>query len=134
MICGDTSEESMKQIPPAFEDMVVIYSSEEDGGWVAHSLRTDQIGIGGGIADALAEVMRAVTSVCILAAKDRTIQYLREAPENIQQLADASDALPREIYEVAYRKVTGTWPKGWDVTQPTGGTRAFNAKILEPVC
>jgi hypothetical protein len=68
-------------------DTVVIYHSPEDGCWIAHSLRSDQIGTGRHPIEALADLIKAIKQVFDLAKRDKTIAYLREAPAEIQALA-----------------------------------------------
>ncbi len=120
----------MKKIE--LDDEVVIYPNHEDGGWIAHSLRTDQIGIGDSIVESLADVMRAVDQVCRAAEKDETLAYLREAPGDIKEILARAKPLPKEIFEVAHWKVHGRWPRGWSDPQPEDGGDAFKAEIREP--
>lgn len=91
-------------------DSVVIYWSAEDKCYTAHSLRTDQIGLGPRIVDALAEVMRAVAYAKEVADGDSRVSLLHEAPKDIQQLAKKAKPLPLEIYDIAHKMVTGEWP------------------------
>jgi hypothetical protein len=116
-----------------FDDDVVIYRSAEDGGWVAHSLRTDQIGAGDRIVDALAELIRAVHGLLHLAEEDETIAYLREAPAEVQDLAADANVLPLEIFEVAHKMATGTWPSYLKVDVTPEGTdqRPFKTRVPE---
>ncbi len=107
----------MLKIPP-FEDHVVIYHSAEDGCWIAHSLKMDQIGTGERIVDALADFIRCANALLKLADSDESIAYLREAPDAIKELARNSKVLPREIYEVAHKHATGEWPKDWSLPEP----------------
>ena len=86
-----------------FDDHLVAHWSDEDGCWTAHSLRTDQIGTGPTRLDALADLMLAVYQVCELAAEDDSIQYLREAPPEVQRLASVVDAIPPDEVEAAHR-------------------------------
>ena len=90
-----------------FEDRLVVYRSDEDGCWVAHSLRTDQVGTGDSIVSALADVIRAVYQVCATAEADDTIAYLREAPPEVQRLADRVEQLPEELVDEAARLAGG---------------------------
>ena len=71
-------KEKQRKIPIA--DEAVIYHSKEDDCWIAHSIKTDQVGTGDQVVEALADLIRGVRAVLSLAAKDRTIAYLREAP------------------------------------------------------
>lgn len=118
-----------------FEDEVVIYHSEEDGCWVAHSLRTDQVGAGDRIVDALATLIRGIHGLCRLAAQDRTVGYLREAPAEIQNLARKAKVLPLEVYEVAHKMATGQWPEDLkvDVT-PARPDQPLKTMMTEGAC
>ena len=112
------------------KDTLVIYQSEEDQCWVAHSLRTDQIGTGDRIVDAIADVLQAIDQLCKLVRDDSSIQLYREAPANILKIAEQAKTLPAEIYEIAHRKVHGTWP---DYVKPdfTVEGEAFTSEVTE---
>ena len=116
-----------------FEDQCVIYFSKEDDNWIAHSLRTDQVGIGDCIIDALADLIKAVNSIIKEAAKDQTITVMREAPANIQKLLGKADELPREMVEIAYKKVHGQWPKTIKLEFETGKKNRFALSMTEPL-
>ena len=77
-----------------FDDSAAIFFSQEDNCWIAHSLRTDQIGTGKNAVDALADVIRAVNQVCCQAQCDKSLAYLREAPPKIQKIAKSTCKLP----------------------------------------
>lgn len=115
------------------DDSVVIYWSEDDGRWIAHSLKTDQVGTGDRIVDALADVLNAVKSVCEEAEKDPTLAVLRDAPHDIRERAARAKKLPREIYEVAHKMVHGTWPEDWNPPEPVK-PETFTAQIEELAC
>jgi hypothetical protein len=83
-----------------FKDEIVVYHSEEDGCWFAHSLRADQIGAGDRIVDALADLIRGIVSLLDMAREDATIGLKREAPPEVKAIAAKSTALPLEILEV----------------------------------
>lgn len=110
-------------------DMCVIYESREDGCWIAHGLRTDQIGTGGSVVEALADLIRAIDQIRELAQHDASVAVLRPAPADIQKMAHDARDLPHEIYEIAYRMVTGKWPADWKLQPPKGET--FKAEIPE---
>lgn len=94
-----------------FRDTFVIFHSTEDQCWIAHSLRTDQFGTGECVVDALVDGMKAVDQVVALAKKKPDIQVLSDAPEQIQQIAKKAQPLPKEIYEIAHKKLYGDWPE-----------------------
>jgi hypothetical protein len=91
-------------------DACVIYYSREDRCWIAHGLRTDQIGTGDCVVHALADLMIALQELADLAAEDPSIAMLREAPPAVQKKARSAQPLPRELYEIAHKIVHGEWP------------------------
>ena len=103
---------SHKRRPGNFRDPCVIYESTADKCWIAHSLRTDQIGTGDCVLDALVDLMRAIHALLEIATKEDDIEILREAPAEIQRKAQDAQPLPEEIYEIAHKMVTGAWPSG----------------------
>lgn len=118
-----------------FEESVVLYYSDEDRAWIAHGLRTDQIGVGDRIVDALADFLKAIDQVLQNAREDRTLAYLREAPEDIQRMHDEARRLPNEIYEVAHKMAHGDWPE--DIDPGFNANRkdvTFTAKIPAEPC
>ncbi|MGA2501239.1 MAG: hypothetical protein ABSH20_26165 [Tepidisphaeraceae bacterium] len=94
----------------ALIDRLIVYHSAEDDCWIAHSLRTDQLGTGDCIVDAMADALKAIRQVAALAARDKTVALFREAPRDIQQLAAHARSLPAELFEIAHKMVTGAWP------------------------
>ncbi len=106
---------------PQFTDKAVIYASKEDGCWIAHTLRTDQIGTGDCVVEALADVIKAVDEVVALADQDASVAVFRRASPRVCRMAQAAAKLPKEIYEIAHRRARGTWPK--EIIEP-----AFKAK------
>ena len=113
-----------------FADVAVLYHSPADGGWVAHSLRTDQVGTGDDMVRALADLIRGVNGLLAEAAADPTVAYLREAPADIPALAAGSVRLPAEVGQVA-RKIAGdTWPESIDPRfVPVAAAAAFTADL-----
>lgn len=114
-----------------FSDTAVIYHSRQDGCWIAHSLKTDQIGTGEQVVEALADLIRAVRSVLALARADQSIAYLRDAPPKIKAMAAKNKKLPHEIFEVAYRRATGRWPQNWTLPKPIDAAHSFTTRIAE---
>jgi hypothetical protein len=116
------------------DDIAVLYRSEEDSVWVAHSLRTDQVGVGNRIVDALADLIRAVDAVLAIAHADKTVAYLREAPADIQKLRDSAKCLPGEIYEVAHKMARGQWPDEIDPGFAVkDGNNQYVTEMKEPI-
>ena len=96
------------------EEGFVIYESREDGCWIAHGIRSDQIGTGDSVVEALADAIRAVGQVVSLANEDPTIEPFRGAPARIRKMAERAAPLPGEIFEIAHKMATGEWPREWD--------------------
>lgn len=118
-----------------FKDEIVVYHSEEDGCWIAHSLRADQIGAGDRIVDALADLIRGMVSLLAMAREDETIGLHREAPPEIKAIAAKSTILPGEIFEVAYKMATGRWPKEISPDfKATDEHTSFRAEVPEGIC
>jgi len=117
--------------PERLRDTCVIYYSREDKCWVAHSVRTDQIGMDDCVVHALADLMRAVEQVLRIAGEDRTIAVLRDAPAKIRKLAESARPLPQEISEIAHKMVHGDWPDDLrvDIDPPHGS--AMTVDITE---
>lgn len=99
-------------------ESIVIYLSDEDECWIAHSLKTDQIGTGERVVDALADVLKAIHLIHDEAAKDASLAVYRDAPREIQQMAKKAKKLPLEIFEVAHKMVHGEWPVDWNPPEP----------------
>jgi hypothetical protein len=94
-----------------FLDTTVIYFDDDDETWVAHSLKTDQIGYGDSIGDALSELYRVVSFLIEEHGKDPSIPLFRDAPDEIVAKSVKAKKLPGEISEVAWKRATGRWPK-----------------------
>ncbi|HLL89737.1 MAG TPA: hypothetical protein VK324_10555 [Tepidisphaeraceae bacterium] len=123
---------SASKQPLQVHDQIVVYLSKEDGCWLAHSLRMDQIGAGERIVDALADLIRGVHAVLANATEDESLAYLREAPEEVQAIARQAQTLPAEIYEVAHKVATGEWPDELCVSvEPKRLGTSFTAAITE---
>lgn len=118
----------------SFTDTTYIYFSPEDCCWVAHSLRTDQVGYGQDVVTALTDVIRAVDAVCKLAQEDETIAFLREAPDEIQVRARLAKKLPGELYEIAHKQARGEWPTEILTTAEPRKSEAFVMEAEESVC
>lgn len=115
-------------------DVCLVYQSKEDKCWVAHSMRTDQIGTGDCIVNALADLLRAVKELLELAEEDGSIQVLKDAPAEFQKLAKTAQTLPQEVYEVAHKMVFGQWPENLIADfKPTGKKTPFKAEIEAPM-
>jgi len=120
----------MRQIKD-FVDTVFIHYSQDDSCWIAHSLRTDQVGTGADMGRALADLITAVDQVFELAQNDATIQVMCEAPKEIQDRAAMGRKLPREFFEVAHKIARGEWPA--EVTITADSDAEFTAEVAEGI-
>src|SRR5438876_4446658 len=116
-----------------FRDSVLIYFSEEDDSWIAHSLRTDQIGLGDDVVTALSNLIRAIDSLIELCKEDRTLALFRDAPADVKKRARAAKPLRRELYEIAHLKARGKWPDDQPLKVEPEEDEAFIAKIAEHI-
>jgi hypothetical protein len=114
-----------------FRESCVIYYSPDDKCWIAHGLRTDQVGTGDCVVDALADLMKAIDQILALARQEGDIEVLREAPPEIQKRAQSAKQLPIELCEIAHKKVRGTWPAELKVASPE--TEEYVTRIEEPI-
>jgi len=93
------------------QEKILIYYSHSDKCWIAHSLSTDQIGVGDCIVEALMSLIKAVCFVVEDGFKDNTLKILRDAPKDIQQKISKAEKLPQEVYDIAFKMVHGEWPQ-----------------------
>ena len=110
-------------------DKLVVYWADDDAVWVGHSLRTDQIGVGDSPVEALADAIKAVLQVKELADEDETIALFRDAPADIQRMAEEAQPLPKELYEVAHWMATGRWPEHWRGPVPDRPARSIRYSV-----
>ena len=116
-----------------FVDTCLVYYEPADNVWIAHSLKTDQIGVGDCVVDALVDLMAGTRNLLNLAKKDKSIAIFRKAPAKIANRAKKAKPLPDVIFQIALERFTNSLPKGYriEVEAPTKG--AFTAQIPEPV-
>ena len=89
-------------------DVWVLYPSKTDKGrYVAHSLRTDQIGVGDCIVDAYCELVKAIHALLQEAQRDATIDIYQDAPDDIWAMLNDARKLPDEIAEIAALRLAG---------------------------
>jgi hypothetical protein len=111
----------------------VLYESREDDCWIAHGLRTDQIGTGQDAVHALADGIRAVDAVLEAAAERPDLKAYREAPPEIQKLARTAAVLPDEIYEIAHKMARGEWPKNLGAVAFKPARKRFRVEDFEAI-
>jgi hypothetical protein len=110
------------QVP---QDACVIYPSKEGRGkYVAHSLRTDQIGVGDSLLDAYVELLRALRALYADARNDPRVVTDRLAPDDVWKMLPVARRLPRELEENAIRIVNG---------RKTSGECRIRSRGREPV-
>ena len=116
-----------------FSDTFVIYKSMPDRCWIAHSLRTDQVGVGDGVIDALVDGMRALDQLITLAQQEKDIAVLRDPPPYIRDMARHAEELPEELHAIACKKLYGKWSKYVSVTAKPIVSCCFKAFYRGPV-
>ena len=120
---------SARHLPRQFVDVAVIYPSpNEKGKWVAHSIETDQIGVGECVLDAYVELRRAVTALLNAAVRDPSIRVLNRAPESVCNRLMTARKLPDEIVEIAELRLNGRFSATLD-TPWTPGVKALSAPL-----
>ncbi len=108
-------------------DRFVIYYSNRDKSWLAHSLHTDQIGTGSSFMSAFADLLTGVSNLLALAKKDKNIAIYREAPKAIQKRAEKAKPLPGELVSMALKRLSGDWPR--DIRVAANKRRAVRVDI-----
>lgn len=122
-----------KAKPRQFRDTYVIYFSKDDKCWIAHSLRIDEFGTGDSIITALMDGMKAVDQCIELVKQNPKIELFSDAPQEIWDMARTSDKLPKEMYDIAHKKLYGQWPKVLQLEATTDRKQVFNYGRLEPL-
>jgi hypothetical protein len=100
-----------------FKDEFVVYYSQEDNSWIAHSLHTDQIGLGGdSIVDAIVNLITGLHNLLEF-AKNSTEHFTLsvDAPPNIFLLAEKAKLLPPSVYQLVMGKLFNRIPSSWGV-------------------
>lgn len=110
-------------------DEFLVYYSTTDHVWLAHSFRTDQIGSGDCMLEAIESLLRGIKTIMSLAEKDPDIEVYHEAPADIQAKAKNAKNLPFEFIEIAYKRVHGNWPKGVPVHSTPSERVRFTASV-----
>lgn len=113
------------------QDIAVIYHSQEDEGWIAHSIHTDQVGIGNTPTNALAELIRLVDKLLALASADDSVAFLRKAPDEVIEHVKQSKPFPIEWFEVAHKKARGEWPSTDDPAETQLDSDSYTANLSE---
>jgi hypothetical protein len=110
----------------------LIYFSSEDDCWIAHSLHTDQLGTGDCPTEALADLVQGLENLFAIAAEHPDIEIFREASQDIKRMIRSARPLPEEIFDIAYHRVHGNWPKDFTVSS-TSLRRKFKVEVAVPV-
>ena len=88
----------------------LIFWSDEDRCWIAHSFYTDQIGTGSNVLKAFTDMIRAVDQVFKLAQQDKSVVFHRRAPEKIFKRAKNALPLPEIFCNIAKEMAKKNWP------------------------
>jgi len=113
-------------------EQFVIYYSKEDGCWLAHGLRTDEIGTGDCVVDAVADFIKAFDQILRLAEREGDVDIFRDAPEHVRQMAKTAKPLPGEIFEIAHRRARGDWPREFRIHVDTPKSKRYTARTRTP--
>jgi hypothetical protein len=85
-----------------FVEMCVIYRSEDERGmWVAHSINTDQIGMGRGILEAFVALKKALKAVIEEYNENPSTPLFTPAPAEIREKLKHSRPLPQALQDRA---------------------------------
>jgi len=84
-----------------FMDKCLIYYSEQDKSWVAHSLHTDQLGYGDCVVNAIVDLLIGTKNLLELKRKDTEIEVFCQAPKEIFESCEKAIPLPDVLWEVA---------------------------------
>ena len=85
-----------------FADILVIYPSHDDVEpdlWVAHSVRTDQVGVGHDPVEAVRELAIAVRTLFEEAHKDARVLIEQPAPVEVLKKMAGGEPLPEPMWE-----------------------------------
>ncbi len=85
----------------SFKDKCVIYYSRADHAWIAHSLRTDQLGYGECVVDALVDLLIGTRNLLALKRKDPDIELFHSPPPKIKRYVKNASPLPPVLWEIA---------------------------------
>lgn len=89
-----------------FADHFVVYRSQEDEGlFVAHSVRTDQVGVADSVVEAVHEMYCSLHALLEDARKDKNLQIDQLAPDPVVKLFLAAEWLPDEDWGKIRSKV-----------------------------
>ena len=124
---------SKKVKPRQFRDTYVIYHSAADACWIAHSLRTDEFGTGDSIITALVDGMKAVDQCIKLVKQNPEISLFSDAPQEIWDMAATAEKLPKEMSEIAHKKLYGIWPEPLRSAINAEHDSIFKSDRLEPL-
>lgn len=86
-----------------FKELVVVYPSSDQGVdgevWVAHSLRTDQVGVGQDPVEAVRDLCFAVKTLLEEAESDKTVRVEQPAPIEILERYHGAQPMPDELWK-----------------------------------
>ena len=117
----------------SLQDIAVIYYSQEDECWIAHSVYTDQVGLGNTHIKAFSELIRLVDKLLAMASADDSIEYLRKAPDEVLEILKQSKPYPFEWSEVAHNVARGAETSESEEVEDPSEEKAYTAPLCEAV-
>jgi hypothetical protein len=99
------------------KDEFVVYYSQEDNSWVAHSLHTDQIGLGGdSVVDAIVDLLVGLHNLFeFIKYSKEYFNIAVEAPPEIFLIREKAKLLPDSVYQLVIEKLFHRIPSSWGV-------------------
>lgn len=93
-----------------FPDHFVVYRSteeEDERRYVAHSIRTDQVGMGDDMEEAIVDLFAALRTLFAEAERDPRVVVAQKAPEEVVDRFLESPRLPDEIWSRVFSRLRG---------------------------
>ena len=91
-----------------FVDTWILYpSTSKRGYWIAHSVNTDQIGMGASVLNAYLELHKAMDILLAEAKKHKMADIIHPAPQEILDKLAHARPLPKKIVDIATMKLRG---------------------------
>lgn len=113
----------MAGLPRNFVDICVIYQDVEvEGNWIAHSINTDHVAVGNCVLNAYVELEEVLNRLLREASRDKNIQFMSSAPQEIIDKLKHARPLPKELLEIAELRRNGK-NKGRKPGKPPWGGR-----------
>ena len=96
-----------------YDEFVIYKAPDDEGKFIAHSIRSDQIGMGDTPVDATCELIYALRGLMEELEKhpERSDEIGRKAPKNIQDLYFKAKKLPEDIWNAIKERVCAPYTK-----------------------